>query len=399
MPKGIAIMEWNDRSGAEILATYPEEYNIDPKLMMQIFSQHEYSGEGGLIILMSEMINLASYSSGGSDQIFVILFLTEEEDGHSFEDGLADVAREMKIHKDSDDMQEILERQYRRLEIFPRINKEQKLSLVYFNDIRRAIIGRLRAECMLQKSELNIWIKDEFREGEIDIEWIINSVLQNGLCQVGSVKGYSSDLLFLINDLMITRKPPRFYRNPSNFRCPKSLVIDYQTAVRVFFSDYRPNEADNLELIDKIILDPANYEVFTLLRLAIVTRSDLEKLKRKGVDDIDAALELFNSLKLITVLRDENNTEYFALLSDFEISQFFPKYMLNSVRQSYMVKQNSNLALLTHIDLLAKEFMRIFKLKKKTKGDDAPASYADTDSLLNLDLAYSGNFGEYPSGH
>ena len=398
MPKGIAIMEWNDRSGAEILATYPEEYNIDPKLMMQIFSQHEYSGEGGLIILMSEMINLASYSSGGSDQIFVILFLTEEEDGHSFEDGLADVAREMKIHKDSDDMQEILERQYRRLEIFPRINKEQKLSLVYFNDIRRAIIGRLRAECMLQKSELNIWIKDEFREGEIDIEWIINSVLQNGLCQVGSVKGYSSDLLFLINDLMITRKPPRFYRNPSNFRCPKSLVIDYQTAVRVFFSDYRPNEADNLELIDKIILDPANYEVFTLLRLAIVTRSDLEKLKRKGVDDIDAALELFNSLKLITVLRDDN-TEYFALLSDFEISQFFPKYMLNSVRQSYMVKQNSNLALLTHIDLLAKEFMRIFKLKKKTKGDDAPASYADTDSLLNLDLAYSGNFGEYPSGH
>jgi hypothetical protein len=399
MPKGIAIMEWNDRSGAEILATYPEEYDIDPKLMMQIFSQHEYSGEGGLIILMSETLNLASYSSGGSDQIFVILFLTEEEDGHSFEDGLADVAREMKIHKDSDDMQEILERQYRRLEIFPRINKEQKLSLVYFNDIRRAIIGRLRAECMLQKSELNIWIKDEFREGEIDIEWIINSVLQNGLCQVGSVKGYSSDLLFLINDLMITRKPPRFYRNPSDYRCPKSLVIDYQTAVRIFFSDYRPNEVDNLKLIDKIILDPANYEVFTLLRLAIVTRSDLEKLQRKGVDDIDAALELFNSLKLITVLRDENNTEYFALLSDFEISQFFPKYILNSVRQSYMVKQNSNLALLTHIDLLAKEFMRIFKLKKKTKKDYAPASYSETDSLLNLDLSYSGNFGEYPSSH
>jgi len=399
MPKGVAIMEWNDRSGAEILATYPEEYDIDPKLMMQIFSQHEYSGEAGLIILMSEKINLVSYSSGGSEQIFVILFLTEEEDGNSFEDGLADVAREMKLHKESDDMQEILERQYRRLEIFPRINREQKLALVYFNDIRRAIIGRLRAECMLQKSELNIWIKDEFREGEIDIEWIINSVLQNGLCQVGSVKGYSSDLLFLINDLMITRKPPRFYRNPSDYRCPKSLAIDYQTAVRVFFSDYRPNEADNLELIDKIILDPVNYEVFTLLRLAIVTRSDLEKLKKKGVDDLDSALELFNSLKLITVLRDENNTEYFALLSDFEISQFFPKYMLNSVRQSYMVKQNSNLALLTHIDLLAKEFMRIFKLKKKTKKDDAPASYSDTDSLLNLDLSYSGNFGEYPSSH
>jgi len=71
--------------------------------------------------------------------------------------------------------------------------------------------------------------------------------------------------------------------------------------------------------------------------------------------------------------------------------------MLNAVRQSYMVKQNSNVALLAHLDLLAEEFMRIVALRKKIKSGDAPTSYTTADSLLNLDLSYTGDFGEYPS--
>ena len=390
MPNAIAIMEWNDRSGAEIIASYPQQYSVDPKLMMQVFSQHEYSGESGLIVLMSENVNLASYYSGSTHKIFAILFLTEHEDGHLFEDGLADVNREMIINKDSDNLQQILEVQYHRLGIYPRINKEQKLALVYYNNIKRAIVRRLRAECMLLKSELSIWIKDEFKEEEIDIDLIVNSILQNGICKVESVKGYSSDLLFLINDFIILRKPPKFYRDPSDYNCPESLVADYQIAVKNFFTHYRPNQSDNLNFIDKIILDPVNYVVFTLLRLAIVTRSDLEKLKKKGVEDIDKALDMFKTLQLITVLRDAKNVEYYALVSDIEVSQFFPKYMLNSVRQSYIVKQNSNLALIAHLDLLSEEFLRILALKKKAIEDVAPTSYTAKDSLLNLNLKYTG---------
>ena len=390
MPHAIAIMEWNDRSGAEIFVSYPQQYSIDPKLMMQIFSQHEYSGDSGLIVLMSENVNLASYYSGRTHKLFAILFLTEHEDGHLFEDGLADVNREMIINKDSDNLQQILEVQYHRLAIYPRINKEQKLALVYYNNIKRAIVRRLRAECMLLKSELSIWIKDEFKEEEIDIDLIVNSILQNGICKVESVKGYSSDLLFLINDYIISRKPPKFYRDPSDYNCPESLVADYQIAVKNFFTHYRPNQSDNLNFIDNIILDPVNYVVFTLLRLAIVTRSDLEKLKKKGVEDIDKALDMFKTLQLITVLRDAKNVEYYALVSDIEVSQFFPKYMLNSVRQSYIVKQNSNLALIAHLDLLSEEFLRIHALKKKAIEDGAPTSYTAKDSLLNLNLKYTG---------
>ena len=390
MPNAIAIMEWNDRSGAEIIASYPQQYSVNPKLMMQVFSQHEYSGESGLIVLMSENVNLASYYSGSTHKIFAILFLTEHEDGHLFEDGLADVNREMIINKDSDNLQQILEVQYHRLAIYPRINKEQKLALVYYNNIKRAIVRRLRAECMLLKSELSIWIKDEFKEEEIDIDLIVNSILQNGICKVESVKGYSSDLLFLINDYIISRKPPKFYRDPSDYNCPESLVADYQIAVKNFFTHYRPNQSDNLNFIDNIILDPVNYVVFTLLRLAIVTRSDLEKLKKKGVEDIDKALDMFKTLQLITVLRDAKNVEYYALVSDIEVSQFFPKYMLNSVRQSYIVKQNSNLALIAHLDLLSEEFLRIHALKKKAIEDGAPTSYTAKDSLLNLNLKYTG---------
>ena len=109
------------------------------KLLMQIFSQHEYSGDAGLVILMSDNVNLASYFTGHEHQIFVILFLTEQEDGNLFEDGLADIAREMLLHIDSPDLNQILEHHYPRLEIYPRITNEQKLAMVFLNDIKRNV--------------------------------------------------------------------------------------------------------------------------------------------------------------------------------------------------------------------------------------------------------------------
>lgn len=384
MPNGIAIMNWNDRSGAEILASYPKAFDADPSLYLQIFSQHEYAGEAGFVVLMSETVNLASYFTGYTHQIYIVLFLTEQEDGNLYEDGLADIARIVLMNLESENIHEILEKQYHRLEIFPRINDEQLLVLPYLNDIKRTVIQRLREESMLAKSELGIWIKDEFKEGEIDIDTVINGLLRSGLIKMGSVKGYSSDLLFMIKDFMVSRKPPKFYKDPSEYNCPNSLADTYRIAVRTFFSDYRPSETDNFELIDKVILNPVNYAVLTLLRLAIVTRSDLEKLRRRGVDDIDSAINFFKSLNMITILHDAKKIEYFALISDFDVSPFFPRYQLNLIRKNYMVKRHSNPALTAHIDYLDEEYSAIMKAKKKKKIDELPASYTARDSPMNF---------------
>ena len=142
MPIGIAVMNWNDRSGAEILASCPKEYIVDPKLLLQIFSQHEYTGESGFVVLMSEKVNLASYFTGYDPQIYIILNLTDQEDGNLYEDGLVDTARAILLNKDSDNLQSILEAQYHRLAIYTRITKEQTLGIAYLNDIKTTVYSK-----------------------------------------------------------------------------------------------------------------------------------------------------------------------------------------------------------------------------------------------------------------
>ncbi len=378
-------MAWNDRSGGDIIAACPKDYSVDSKLLLQIFSQHEYTGEAGFVQMMTENLNVASFYTGAAHQLYIVLFLTSQEDGSLFEDGLADLAHYIVRNLESDQLQAVLEEQFRRLSIYLRINNEQKLAFCYLNDVRRAIIHRLREEGLIIKAELDLWIKDEFKQQEIDVGATINGILKNGLAKVVSVEGYTSELVFLIGDLMITRKPPMFYRNPTEYHCPDSLNKEYRTQIRAYFSDYHPSETDNFQIIERIILDPVNYTVLELLRLAIVTRDNLEKLKRKGVEDIDTALNTFLEMRLITVLHDSKGNDYYALLTDVEITPFFPRYMLNLIRQYYTVKRHNNQALMVHLDLLRQEYIRLYgKRKKKSKGEELPQSFTASDTPMNL---------------
>lgn len=384
MPYGIAVMNWNDRAGAEVIASFPKDYVVDQRIMLQVFSQHEYTGEPGFMVIMSENSNLASYFSGHTHQLYIVLFLTPEEDGNLFEDGLVDVARAVLLNKDTGQLSKVLKTQYQRLAIYPRITTEQQLALIFNNDLKRSILSRLQEEGILLKSELDIWIKDQFKESDLDTNTILSSLLRNNIGKIGSVQGYSGDLIFMIQDIMITRKPPLYFRNPTEYHCPKSLKNEYYQNLRAFFTDYYPTDADNLNIINRIILDPVNSVVLELLRLAIVTRSDLEKLRMKGVDDIEAALQDFQDLNMITVLRDSKGIKYYALITDFELRPFLPKYMLNLIRKNYSVKRHNNAALIAHIDLLREEFMRLEKRKKGKQGEELPDSFTASDAPMNL---------------
>ena len=106
------------------------------------------------------------------------------------------------------------------------------------------------------------------------------------------MKGLSSDLIMLTNDLFMLRVPPvKLLEHPVNKGLPSQFVKAFQLEVKKFFQNYRPNEEDNLKIIE-ILINPDVYETLRLLRTAIVTRQDLEKLKIKGVEDVDGVMQL-----------------------------------------------------------------------------------------------------------
>ncbi|MFX1420468.1 MAG: hypothetical protein ACFE9N_16305, partial [Promethearchaeota archaeon] len=56
-PLGLLFMKWDEKIGTEILVKYPEDIKISSKSLMQVYSTHEYSGEKGVITLITESLN------------------------------------------------------------------------------------------------------------------------------------------------------------------------------------------------------------------------------------------------------------------------------------------------------------------------------------------------------
>jgi len=359
MPVGILIMRWDERIGTEILAKYPEEIQITDKTLMQVYSTHEYSGEAGMVSLMVGSLNIASYYTGPDKGYYILLLLNLDDDPDAYEGGLADISRIILQNIEDDSYLQLIPSLFQRLSVYPSLNEEQQLAIMYQDEIKRMIINRLREEGVVSKSELIVWLKDKYKHGFVDLESVLLDLIKRDIIKEASVKGMPSELIFLTNDLMILRLPPiNLLINPAEHGLPSALIDDYIAECKKFFQNYVPVEEDNLKIIDAIT-NPQVYETLRLLRTAIVTRNDLEKLKKKGVDDIDGVLRILWDNHMVQVFQDERNNEYYALITDFNISIIFPKYLLNVIKAEYERKSKSEQVLTEFVNVLKDTYLNL----------------------------------------
>ena len=367
MPVGIVVMRWDERTGTEVITKYPEEVNLTDKTLMQIYSTHEYSGEPGLISLMVGSLNIASYYTGPENSFYILLLLGLDDDPDAYEGGMADVARIILKAYEEDAHEQIIASAFQRLSLFPTLTDVQLLALTYQDDVKRMIINRLRDEGVVSKSELMVWLKDKYTRRAVDIDAVLIDLIKREIIKEASVKGMSSELVFLTNDLLIMRRPPiHLLKNPSERGLPPQLAGDYQTSVRNFFQNYQSSEEDNLKLTD-ILINSKAFEVLKLLRTSIVTRNELEKLKKKGVDDIDGILKLLWESLVIQVFQDDKGIEHYALMSDFNVSLIFPKYLLNTIKKQYDNKSKSDQVLVEYLNVLEDAYL---SLKSKSESEE-----------------------------
>jgi len=364
MPVGLLVMRWDERVGTQITAKYPEELNMTEGTLMQIYSTHEYSGEAGMISLMVGSLNIASYYTGPQKQMYIILLLSLDDDPDAFESGLADIARIILQNTSDDGYISMIPSLYRRLSVYPSLSQEQLLAITYQDEIKRMIINRLRDEGVVTKSELSVWLKDTYTYGFIDIDAILFELIKRDIIKEASVKGMPSELIFLISDLLISRKPPdELLKDPAKKGLPEKLTDDYRNAVNEFFKTYKPTEEDNLKLIE-ILINPQVYETIRLLRTTIATKDLLQKLRKKGVDDVDAVLMTLWENQVVQVFQGHKGIEYYGLLSDIGVSQVFPKYILNTIIEEYDVKSKANRVLVEFLKVLEDAYYA-YKAEKK----------------------------------
>jgi hypothetical protein len=358
MPIGMIIMKWDERTGAETLAKYPDELNVTPKTLMQVYSTHEYAQEAGMISMMVGASTIASYYTGSENNVYIILVLTADEDPDVFEEGLSDISRTIVQNLDTEAYKSILPSLFQRVSVYPTLDESQKLMMVYLDETKRLLLKRLRDEGSISKSEVAVWLKDKYKSGFVDLESVITSFIKANLVKQSSVKGIASESLFMVNDILIYRIPVNeLIKSPQTHGLPAQLAGDYMAECKNFFTNYVPSEEDNIKTLD-ILLDPQVYETVKLLRTAIVTRDDLEKLKKKGVDDIEYVLKRLWDGNFITVLQDNNGNEYYGLKTDIKVKKYFPEFLMNKIRQDHNDKVKNSQVLLDHLQILQETYIQ-----------------------------------------
>jgi hypothetical protein len=368
MPVGLIIMNWDERVGANVKAQYPPEIVIQPATLMQVYSQHEYAGDAGMVSFITGPLNIASYYTGQETMYYIILLMEMEEEADSYEEGLADLSRQVLMNQEGDSYKQIMASLFQRISVYPKLNEEQRLAIIYQTEVKRMIINRLREEAIITKAELLIWLKDVYQQGFFDLESVLLGLIKQDLIKVSSVKGISSEVIFITKDLLISRVPPSDLINDVESRgLPISLKETYKEEVSTFFKEYTTTEADNLKIMSEVILDPQVYETIKLLRVAAVTRDDLEKLKKKGVEDIDFVLKTLWENKIIAVFQDKNGNEYYCMRSDFHIQTFFPDYLIDVLRKAYNAKTQNSAVLVRELELLRDTYLEGQKGKKSKK--------------------------------
>jgi len=352
MPIALIIMEWNERSGAEVVGKYPADVQVPEKMLMQIFSAHQYADEAGMISLTVGVVNVASYTTGTKTGYYINLLLTIEENPDLFEGGLADVARIVLANTSDNAFLPLLPSLFQRLAVYPTLKSEQKLAMLLTDEVKRLVLKRLQEEGVVFKSEIAIWLKDVYRTGFVDLESTLNSLINEGIAKSATVKGVQSELIFLISDIVVVRHPPGLLLKECTQRgLPSSLRDDYAKRIKSYFSHFTPSDNDTNALL-QMLTDPGVYETLTLLRSAIATRDDLEKLKKKGVDDVDRVLKVLLEHNMLEVLRDDKDNEYHALRSDVLIEKIYPAHLLNVIRKSYMEKSKAKPVLIEYLNIL-----------------------------------------------
>jgi hypothetical protein len=207
-------------------------------------------------------------------------------------------------------------------------------------------------------------LKDIYRTGFFDTSSILLDLIRQEIIKEASVKGMPSELIFLTNDILMFRIPPaNLLKDPVSKGLPEPFIEKYRASVREFFLSYRPTEEDNLKVIE-IFVNSQVYEVLRLLRIAILTLNDIEKLKKKGVEDVDEVLYMLRENKMIQTFTDADNNEYYALISDFYLNLGFPSYILETIRSAYNQKSKSNEVLIEYLNILEDTFLNVKEQSK-----------------------------------
>ncbi|NHI92918.1 MAG: hypothetical protein EAX96_10490 [Candidatus Lokiarchaeota archaeon] len=86
MLKGIVIFTFNEKRGMHIETKFPIEFDLDPSILMRIYTAHAYDKSVKFFSLSVGSLNIASTYTGSEMDLYISLILDTEDDPDDYED-------------------------------------------------------------------------------------------------------------------------------------------------------------------------------------------------------------------------------------------------------------------------------------------------------------------------
>ncbi|MHA1339303.1 MAG: hypothetical protein ACTSRZ_11570 [Promethearchaeota archaeon] len=366
MPFGFIIskIENND---LEVIKSYPNRINLKKEYLVSLFQPIFGEQESTYFTqnFEDQGFFITSLYSGAKTNFILTLLLDIDEDPNEFETILNLIALELIYSDNLSNLANLNENYiqslFNKIKAFPKLKEEVKYALLLESEIFKITLELFRKNASLTKEQFE---KEFYRElgkitdisNIIHINLIINILKNLQILREETLEGMKIPTYFMIKDIFISRLPPLKIFENGNYRgAPEEFYQIIKQKIKDFFEDYTISEEDNLFIIKNIILNKNVYECFKVLRIAVVRKSDLEDLQYKGVNNVDECINTLSNANLITSWKDKYDREYFALVSDIRIDDFFPEYLFNSIMDQYTSKSQNEFILMRTAQILKEE--------------------------------------------
>ncbi len=361
MPEGIIVGKWDDVQGVVLYAKYPETVEIADYNLMRIFTSHAVGeAQAGFLALTleEENMNVASYFTGihQKPQYFISLLLSKDEDAKTYEESLLDIATELLEKIDAPNFNEILAEAFQRLSKAIVLTDEQRLALIFKDDIHKLAYERL-IKGPATISMIANYIQENSGVTRVNPDILISPLIRLGYALQGWVPGYAEQFVFLVRDFTITRAPAeKIIKQAVKGEPTQRIARRYLRNVKEFFTNYNVNVDESGDLAE-ILINPEYYEIIKMLREKPLLLTEIKSCLGQQKLGCEAALKNLSEKNIIEVYPAENQGDNWILLkSDIIIHTFFPEYLLEALRGKLASGELSSETVIKHLELLQQNY-------------------------------------------
>jgi DNA-binding transcriptional ArsR family regulator len=374
MPKGLAVLRWDDELGPVVTAKTPKKLQVglDPTTSMRVYGiatlgETEESQKPGFSTLNFDEFKLAVYYGGLNMHLkglpsMVFLVLEPDENPDVYKDALPEIATQIFLHTDDDEYVDMLPKMYSQLARYTKMTFEQRQASILSDDVRREILKTLMRDGTMESSDLEQIILDEVGK-KIDVDMVLRPLVKMGIIATGWVEGLSTEVIYLTRAILLLRRISRDTTGAvKSGALPQDVADSYLEASRRYHRDYVARLRKDLtktiwtdaEQLANFILDFDAYDVIQILREGPQQFEHLPSLLDMTKSQLRKQVKRLERANIVATVNDEEGREHVLLKSSPEVATVYPEWLIQRTVDQYNEEMIPSRQAIHYLEILKK---------------------------------------------